>query len=691
MKDFKTCKLCIVVLFIVLLLTALSGCVNRGAGISASDNCDEILFTSFIESLQEMMWIDPYSVLDTLKKEQENTTDSITYYALLQTIANCYMFAGELENSKILFKQVMDFCEREEQTPCLLLLQRLTYHEYALNMMDVRENDTAIYYLKKVLEIAEKENNHNLRAQMYLSLGMSYQKKSDFPNASYYYQRGLVVSDSLKIPGQRLFTIYISLGQMYSDFDNYELAEFHFGQAEKFLDKISLQEKSLYYQFKGIFYFNMKNYPLALKNHKMHYDFSLTDNSGYWSLPLNLAISVTNIAEVWLRMEQYDSAHYYLNKAKSYYEQSVEMPIVENQIDLLQSMLALKENKLIEIKNLPEKFSDVSYIEPSIGLDHLKYLEELYLRKKDYENAYKHRLLADEYNDSIRNTKVRNYIAEMEMRYSQDTTLLRKDLHIAEVEGRASRWQSIAATSLLVLALITMLTAGFIFYSRRKREQEFFKQMATVTELRMEIVRNRLSPHFVFNALNIMMPSLEQHKELEQNFSMLIQLLRNNLLASEQIAVPLEDEINLVKNYLQLQKLSNPEHIKIDWQIAEDVPKDTRIPSMSMQIPVENAVKYAFTSSQENAQININISRQTNELHIVIEDNGIGYRQEAQSFSERGTGSGLKMLHRTVDLLNLRNNNKIVFKIENKQQLGTEVNGTKVSVTVPFEYEFITL
>ena len=183
------------------------------------------------------------------------------------------------------------------------------------------------------------------------------------------------------------------------------------------------------------------------------------------------------------------------------------------------------------------------------------------------------------------------------------------------------------------------------------------------------------------------MPSLSQHKELEQPFGLLIQMLRNNLIASEQIAVPLNDEIALVKNFIQLEMLGNRRKIDVEWQIADDVPADVLIPSMSIQIPVENAVKYAFNSNSDDARINISINQQTDTLSVVIDDNGVGYHPGAGAFSERGTGSGLKMLHRTVELLNIRNNNKMTFAIENKTTTGNG-NGTRTTLIAPLEYYY---
>jgi len=392
-------------------------------------------------------------------------------------------------------------------------------------------------------------------------------------------------------------------------------------------------------------------------------------------------------------MEQIDSARYYLNQAMHYYQQSVEQafeyPALEFYLDGLLAQLALQENRLNDAQQLLAKPFDPTIVEPSVIYLHHLYLEEMYAKKNDYKNAYHYRRKADAYNDSLRNIKVRNNTAEMEMRFRQDTTLLRKDLRIATAEGRASQWQNIALIILLVFVIFVATVATFIRYARRKREEEYRKQVATVTGLRMEIVRNRVSPHFVFNALNAIMPSLSQHKELEQPFALLIQMLRNNLIASEQIATPLNDEIALVKNFLQLEMLGNRRKIDVNWQIADDVPTDVHIPSMSIQIPVENALKYAFNNVNAHlpACININIVRKADVISIVIDDNGEGYNPGSGAFSERGTGSGLKMLHRTVELLNMRNNNQMTFAIENKKTTGNG-NGTRTTLITPLEYQY---
>ena len=190
--------------------------------------------------------------------------------------------------------------------------------------------------------------------------------------------------------------------------------------------------------------------------------------------------------------------------------------------------------------------------------------------------------------------------------------------------------------------------------------------MALATQLRMENIRNRISPHYMFNVLNTVMPTFKQYSELAHPLQLLIQVLRGNLLASEKMAVELQEEIELVKNYIALRKETNPNTIHIEWEITEQVPLQTLIPSMSIQIPVENALKYAFEDNDEQTNtLSIHISKEDRNLSISIRDNGSGYDPGKHSNSKRSTGNGLKVLFRTIELLNSKNTEKIIFDIRN--------------------------
>lgn len=185
------------------------------------------------------------------------------------------------------------------------------------------------------------------------------------------------------------------------------------------------------------------------------------------------------------------------------------------------------------------------------------------------------------------------------------------------------------------------------------------------------------------------MPTFRQYDGLDKPIRLLIKVLRGNLFFSEQIAVPLKDEIQLVKEYLQLRLLGNPDRIRIIWELPPEIPDTWKIPSMSVQIPVENAVKYAFDPENEEACIHIRIIEKQGSLFIAIEDNGVGLAADMQNRQEKqGTDYGLKILRQTIDILNSRNKNKMNFIIQDRSLLEPGGHGTLVSLVVPLDYTF---
>ena len=294
-----------------------------------------------------------------------------------------------------------------------------------------------------------------------------------------------------------------------------------------------------------------------------------------------------------------------------------------------------------------------------------------------------------QYDDSIRNVRSINSINEIDYRYNQDTTLLKRDILISNNQIKLSQQHNIIILVLALLIISVLLAILIFIHIRRKNEQRYNRQMALATQLRMENIRNRISPHYMFNVLNTVMPTFKQYSELAHPLQLLIQVLRGNLLASEKMAVELQEEIELVKNYIALRKETNPNTIHIEWEITEQVPLQTLIPSMSIQIPVENALKYAFEDNDEQTNtLSIHISKEDRNLSISIRDNGSGYDPGKHSNSKRSTGNGLKVLFRTIELLNSKNTEKIIFDIRNIGISDPSQHGTLVTITIPFNYQF---
>lgn len=202
-------------------------------------------------------------------------------------------------------------------------------------------------------------------------------------------------------------------------------------------------------------------------------------------------------------------------------------------MDGLFASLALQENDLSEAARRLNQPYDTLHTDLQYQYYHNTRLEDLYRKKKDFAQAYYYRNQADLCGDSLRNMKIENSIRETDFRYRQDTTLLKKDIRITQTEAKAQQWMWLAWIAGLGLIIVVLLMVCALFYIRRKKELRYKQQIATITQLRMAVVRNRIAPHYIFNVLNSVMPIFRRYEELSEPVNLLIDVLRGDLLSSE--------------------------------------------------------------------------------------------------------------------------------------------------------------
>lgn len=234
---------------------------------------------------------------------------------------------------------------------------------------------------------------------------------------------------------------------------------------------------------------------------------------------------------------------------------------------------------------------------------------------------------------------------------------------------------------LFALAGILLLVS----YVRKRKKKFQYDQMDRIVMLRMQNLRNRMSPHFFFNALSLLSIVVDPDR-VRVNLAHLSLLLRKSIENIDQTAISVEEELNVVKAYIDLQRQIIPGSFHFDIQIEEGVNMQWLIVAMMIQIPVENAIKHGLMPLEGEKRLSISIAEEAKDLIIVIMDNGIGFT--ASSGRSTGTGTGLNTLLQTISLLNQRNKNNIKFTIgENKLSNG-ENKGVSVRILVPDKFSF---
>ena len=170
-----------------------------------------------------------------------------------------------------------------------------------------------------------------------------------------------------------------------------------------------------------------------------------------------------------------------------------------------------------------------------------------------------------------------------------------------------------------------------------------------------------------------------------ENLVSLSKLIRKNLELTGSLCITLDDELDFVKTYISIQKPVLGDDFYYEISVSDDVDtKSIQIPSMMIQIPVENALKHALRTKEGRKCLWIKVYRVNNAVCITVTDNGGGFKPNS---SNRGTGTGLKVITQSIQLLNMYNKEPILMKIVNVPLENSEI-GCEIRYSLPVGYTY---
>ena len=210
-----------------------------------------------------------------------------------------------------------------------------------------------------------------------------------------------------------------------------------------------------------------------------------------------------------------------------------------------------------------------------------------------------------------------------------------------------------------------------------------------ISELQLKTINNQLNPHFTLNAFNSIASLLKKEKgDIAYNyFIKFSNLVKSNLLSADQISRTIEEELEMVKNYLDIQILRFENRFKYDIEIDKDVDTNWRIPKMTIQNYIENAVKHGLKNKKSDGLLQIGINRKNNHISIHITDNGVG-RKKASETETDSTGMGMMVMNHYFALLNKYNSVKIKQEIVDLYDENGKPAGTMVLLEIPINTKY---
>ncbi|HLF45049.1 MAG TPA: histidine kinase, partial [Chitinophagaceae bacterium] len=517
---------------------------------------------------------------------------------------------------------------------------------YFLGVFIIKNNKDFSKHIEcftKAIEYFQKTGDVINEAQVTTRLSGEFIEKGDYGNAFIYWTRSVELAKLLKhIPSDRSYYhiqySFINGSELYKKVGDYRTSLDYLLQANRFAKEQRLE-------------WGAESRLIELYTLMGKYDSSLHYLNLY-KTKFPDAISAYNM---WLGEIYLSSGEY--RKAIPLFAKSIEITRKNNYTPLYYGHLAKNMIGLAEAYILAKQYQNAydvaqeglmlakktnwrEYLTKGFGV-----LSEIYINLNKPDSAYhflKNYMTLKDSTQNIHflwrlNEQLNNYkkAIEDQKRISQ-LELLNKD---NQLKAQKLKQEAFVKKALIAGLILLLLFGVFVFrYLSLKRKNELQKQklesekrqaelQQKATELEMQALRAQMNPHFIFNCLSsinkfILQNNTDAASDYLTRFSRLIRFSLNN---SQLSLIPLSVEIEMLRLYLDMERLRFSESFDYNINYANTIePETIYIPPMLLQPFCENAIWHGLMHKNEQGKLELMMSIQDNQLQCIITDNGIG-------------------------------------------------------------------
>jgi signal transduction histidine kinase len=203
--------------------------------------------------------------------------------------------------------------------------------------------------------------------------------------------------------------------------------------------------------------------------------------------------------------------------------------------------------------------------------------------------------------------------------------------------------------NLLIYWVIVSVSHAFDYYrqmqERELRAAELEKRLA---QARLQALQMQLNPHFLFNSLHAISALVHKDAELaDQMITRLSDLLRYALESTDAQEVPLRQELDFLRRYLEIEQTRFGDRLSVRLEIAPET-LDALVPNLLLQPLVENAIRHGIEPRAKPGRIELRSRRESGQLKLEVRDNGVGLspdREVEEGVGLSNTRARLKQLY----------------------------------------------
>jgi two-component system LytT family sensor kinase len=203
------------------------------------------------------------------------------------------------------------------------------------------------------------------------------------------------------------------------------------------------------------------------------------------------------------------------------------------------------------------------------------------------------------------------------------------------------------------------------------QQLDTFKLQALVKELELKTIKSHINPHFIFNALNSIRALIDENPSRARDaITELSNILRSSMQSENLETVPLQRELNIVKDYLALEHIRFEDRLRVEYDIDEDT-LNQPVPPMMLQTLVENAIKHGISKYENGGIVKIISDFRGKNHELIVRNTG----KLNGGINKEGFG-----LHSTASRLGLLFGSAAKFEIQD-----TPNNIVEAKVSIPIQ------
>lgn len=588
--------------------------------------------------------------------------------------ANNYAYSAQSDSALIMIDSAETWLTRQGDCPAFQTMRGRCAEVRAMVQHMLRQDSEATLALyAQALDYYQRGNRPEFLPLAYANLGDVYIALNNLPSAVVKYRRAVVMADSLQLSSANRVSIRLGLGRIYTMLRDFEPAQRCYEEAWSRFHQLPSGMQAYFLTSYGNYFYYRKDYEQACRTF-LQLD-TLLRSQPTPDVP-GLATCHLNLADVYLNLRDTAQAAAYLSQAVPFFEKW-EDPTALYYIHTIQLGLALQRNQMALARQFVERDPNSPNVDFNMRNIRYRYIRSYYQRTGQWQRAYDMLTYECALNDSLLhdNETLRTSVIVSEMR--NDTMRMHQQMVIAQKDHALERTRSIIAVLLLAAALMGIT---ILFILQRYRHRDMQNQLSLM-QLRLVNLRNRVSPHFIFNVLNdkILKSDAEQADQLTR----LAALLREGLDLAGQDIISLHEELAFIRSYVEAERFEMRDDFLFRVYHAEDVDVTAvKVPSMLVQILVENAIRHGLRGIDRQQNLTIDICREgERSTRISVIDNGRGFDARNQIGNHKHTG--LAVVQQTVVVHNAHHHRKMHFSIHNQTGADGKICGCTSTLIVP--------